>query len=266
MFLDRGICKTLSLLLICMCIVGCHESPIRDDSRANSKDARISRIQKNKAADKNASAKDRVIRQIEIPGLENVLHVSPQILSGGGPGHADAFRQLKTLGVEVILSVDGARPNIEMAKQHGLHYVHIPIGYDGIPSDDVASLTRLADEIDGLVYVHCHHGKHPGPAAAAVVCMASGTLDHKGGLEIMQRAGTSTNYAGLWRDVKNFRRPDPNTQLPELVEHATVDSLAIAMSRIDRHFDNLKLIQKHDWRVLDEHPDCLLSNWLFLSA
>jgi hypothetical protein len=34
---------------------------------------------------------------------------------------------------QTIISVDGARPNVDAAKKEGLSYVHIPIGYNGVP-------------------------------------------------------------------------------------------------------------------------------------
>ncbi|MHC4879940.1 MAG: cytochrome c [Planctomycetota bacterium] len=151
--------------------------------------------------------------------------------------------------------MDGARPDVETARRYGLRYVHIPIGYDGIKSDEGLSLARLVRDTDGPFYIHCHHGRHRGPAAAAIVCIAAGKFDCREALEILERAGTDRKYRGLWRDVENYRVPSDHEELPRLVEIATVGSLAAAMARIDRAYDNLKRCRDAKWSIPAAHPD-----------
>src|SRR5690606_24259899 len=81
--------------------------------------------------------------EAEFPALHNLLQVSSRIFSGGEPVGEAAFEQLEKLGVRTIVSVDGARPNIDAARRHGLRYVHIPISYDGISADAGKALARL---------------------------------------------------------------------------------------------------------------------------
>src|SRR3712207_3553770 len=66
------------------------------------------------------------------PGLHNFLPVSSQVYCGGEPEGEEGFQTLARLGVTMIVSVDGARPKVALARKYGLRYVHIPIGYDGI--------------------------------------------------------------------------------------------------------------------------------------
>ena len=139
-------------------------------------------------------------------GLRNVMRVSDRIYSGSEPHGEDGFASLERMGIKTVVSVDGARPNVEEARKHGLRYVHIPIGYDGIPEQAGAALARLVKEVDGPVYVHCHHGRHRGPAAA-VACIASGATQGKEALGILEKAGTSKDYMGLWRDVEKYKPP-----------------------------------------------------------
>ena len=94
------------------------------------------------------------------PGLHNVRRVTDSILVGSEPGGEEAFRSLQSLGVQVILSVDGAAPNLELARKYGMRYIHIPIGYDGIDQQSALAMTRVARDIRGPLYVHCHHGRH----------------------------------------------------------------------------------------------------------
>jgi len=187
--------------------------------------------------------------------LEHLHQVSKRILSGSEPHSTSAFRYLKAAGVKTIVSVDGAKPPVAAAKAEGLRYVHIPIGYDGIPESAKLSLLRVLRDTQGGIYIHCHHGKHRGPAAAAMACQLEGSVDHDRALQILKQAGTSPDYAGLWRDVREFEMPPADAKLPELVETAKVESMASAMAVLSRHFDNLKSIQQADWKTPAKHPD-----------
>ncbi len=191
----------------------------------------------------------------EMPGLHNLLQLSPDVYSGSEPASEEAFASLKKLGIQTIISVDGATPMIDMAKKYGMQYVHVPLGYDAIPLSAQLSLTRAAGESKTPLYIHCHHGKHRGPAAAAIVCRVKGIVNLGDSLKIMQNAGTSRDYKGLWRDVETFTLPSADTQLPELVEEAQVESLAAAMARIDRNFDNLNLCAAAGWKSPADRPD-----------
>lgn len=193
------------------------------------------------------------------PGLHNIVQVSPRVYSGSEPEGEKAFAALARLGVTTIVSVDGARPNVEAARRHGLKTVHIPIGYDGVDSVSQGMLQRLAQSLSGAapptVYVHCHHGQHRGPVAAAVLCLAAGELDTQAALRFLELAGTGKQYAGLWRDVSQFAPLATGTPLPELVEAASVPDFAAAMAELDRHADHLKQMQKAQWRPPADHPD-----------
>lgn len=191
----------------------------------------------------------------DLAGLHNLIRVSPTIYSGGEPHDEEAFASLQKLGIKTIISVDGAKPEVERAKKFGIRYIHIPFGYDGIPEESRLQLVAVAREITSPVYVHCHHGKHRGPAGAAILCLANGKTDPAQGKKILELAGTSRDYPGLWRDVEAFRPPEEGAKLPTLVEVAEVDSLALAMASIDRHWDDLKLCESTGWKTPADHPD-----------
>jgi protein tyrosine phosphatase (PTP) superfamily phosphohydrolase (DUF442 family) len=190
-------------------------------------------------------------------GIHNLMKVSERIYSGSEPHGEEGFASLAKLGVKTVVSVDGAKPKIELAGKHGMRYVHIPIGYSGVPEEAGQSLARLVKEAEAPFYVHCHHGKHRGPAAAAVACIASGDTQKKEALQILIRAGTSKDYSGLWRDVEGYVPPPEGAKLPELVEIAEVGSFAAAMAQVDRAYDNLKLCRDAKWGVPPDHPDLL---------
>jgi protein tyrosine phosphatase (PTP) superfamily phosphohydrolase (DUF442 family) len=195
------------------------------------------------------------INVARFPHLHNLQQLSQRIYVGGEPHEDMAFAELAELGVRTVVSVDGAKSQVVAARHHGLRYVHIPIGYDGVPEEAGQALAQLVRTVEGPIYIHCHHGKHRGPAAAAVACLAEGAVDPKGALDILKKSGTSSDYAGLWRDVEKYQPPTKDALLPALVEVAQVDSLTAAMAQIDRASDNLKLLQQTSWQPLPDHPD-----------
>jgi hypothetical protein len=195
----------------------------------------------------------------ELPGLHNVIQASPLVYSGSEPHGAAAFASLQGLRVKTIVSVDGAQPAVALAREHGLRYVHVPIGYDGVPTDAAASLAAVVRTVKGPIYIHCHHGRHRGPAAAAIACQASGTLTHETARGLLELAGTGIEYVGLWRDVAAYQPPAADAPVPKLVEVAKVESLAAAMVQIDRSWDNLKLSRDAGWQAPAEHPDISLT-------
>ena len=134
-------------------------------------------------------------------GLPNLYQPCESIYSGGQPDGEVGFRQLAELGVKTIISVDGARPNVGLAQQYGLTYVHLPHGYGGIDPEHAIKLTKAVQSSDGPVYLHCHHGKHRSPAATAVVCIGLGLLEKQPAIRFLERAGTSAHYVGLYRSV-----------------------------------------------------------------
>lgn len=187
--------------------------------------------------------------------VHNLLKLTDQIYSGGEPGSDAAFAELVQLGVKTVVSVDGTRPNVKSAKKHGLRYIHIPIGYDGIDDEAGLALARVVRDSEWPIYFHCHHGKHRGPSAAAIACIAAGSVDGGGAVAVLNAAGTGKEYTGLWRDVADYQPPPAHATLPDLVETAKVDSIVVAMANIDHAFDNVKLCQAAGWTTPEDHPD-----------
>jgi protein tyrosine phosphatase (PTP) superfamily phosphohydrolase (DUF442 family) len=197
--------------------------------------------------------------KVEAPGLHNVYRLTDQLFSGSSPEGDEGFRSLQKLGVKTILSVDGARPDVALAHQYGLRYVHLPFGYDGVPRDQALRIARAVRDLPGPVYVHCHHGKHRGPAAAAVAHLC---LDEKCGVETvlaeMRRAGTDPRYQGLYAAPRAFRRPTAQEldRVPaEFPETAPVPALAEVMVGVDQRWEDLKRIKAAGWKTPPDHPD-----------
>ena len=190
-------------------------------------------------------------------GGRPIQRASSRIFTGSEPESQTAFERLRQLGVRTVVSVDGARPNIDAARALGIRTIHIPIGYDAIERDAALALTRVVRENEGPIYIHCHHGRHRGPAAAAIACIADGQVTPDEALEILETAQTSRDYIGLWRDVAAFTPPSMEEPLPALFEVAAVSSLAERMAAIDRDFDRLKLCRQNQWQTPESHPDLI---------
>lgn len=192
--------------------------------------------------------------------LHNVFKIEGGLYSGNAPEDEEGFRELQKLGVKTIITVDGAEPNVELAHQFGMRYVHLPIGYDGVPEARRVELVKAAQiaAARGPVYMHCHHGKHRGPAAAAIICRALDGWSVEKANEFLHQAGTSADYAGLFRDVKAFQPPTAEqlAKLPaSFPERVKPPPLVDAMITIDERFDALKAAQKAGWKEVPGHPD-----------
>lgn len=190
----------------------------------------------------------RVARPVAVAGIENLFRVHDRLYSGGGPEGDEAFAGLRQLGVRTIVSVDGAPPDIERARKFGLRYVHIPLGYAGIDVSRQRLLVKAVRESTGPLYVHCHHGRHRGPAAAAVVWRALDPACSPAlSLDWLRQAGTDPRYRGLWEAVRGLELPDAaalaDPQL-QLVEAVAPEAWTAAMVRMDALADLLKKAQQ----------------------
>ncbi|WP_197455935.1 protein-tyrosine phosphatase family protein [Stieleria neptunia] len=197
-------------------------------------------------------------RRIDARHLPNPIQVHPKVISGGLPDGEKAFKELQSLGVKTVISVDGMKPDVETAKKYGLRYVHLPHGYDGVPDGRVKELAKAVREFEGTIYIHCHHGKHRSPAAASVACVAAGLIPPSESVAILKLAGTSHHYRGLYESasvvtpLESALLDELSVDFPESVE---VPPMAEAMVAMGHTHDHLKLIAEAGWRSPPDHPD-----------
>ncbi|MFO0958555.1 MAG: hypothetical protein U0800_14190 [Isosphaeraceae bacterium] len=197
-------------------------------------------------------------KRIAIGGIENTFRLSPRLYSGGDPRGAEGLQALKKLGIRTIISVDGAAPDVEAARILGLRYVHLPVGYDGIPREQAVKLIRALQSLPGPFYVHCHHGKHRGPAAAALCGISAEGWSKPDALAWMATAGTSADYRGLYESASKFETPTAEElgrvgdDLPELAE---IPAIVDLMVRVDERWDCLKASQTAGFRAPPNRPD-----------
>lgn len=190
--------------------------------------------------------------------LPNAIQIHSKVISGGLPEGEEAFQELVELGVHTIISVDGMQPDVETAQKLGLRYVHLPHGYDGISESRLKQLAKAVRDLDGLIYIHCHHGKHRSPVAASAACVAAGMIPASAAPTILETAGTSPGYRGLFRTALSVQPMDP-TILDELRVQfrpsVEVPPMAHAMVQIEQIHGRLKLAGKRGWRDADADPE-----------
>ena len=189
--------------------------------------------------------------------LHNAFRLHEKVISGGLPDEA-SMQALKERGVKTVIRVDGARPDVELAKKYGMRYVHLPHGYDGIPGQRARELARAVRDLQGPIFIHCHHGKHRSPAAAATACIAVGLVAPENGLSILKAAGTSENYRGLYQSVQEAHPLDKvlldelNAEFKETVD---VPPMAEAMVALEKTHDHLKTLSGNGWNPTVKNPD-----------
>lgn len=201
---------------------------------------------------------DPVPEKLTASHLPNAYRIHPKVISGGLPDGEPAFQELADLGVKTIISVDGAAPDVELAKKYGLRYVHLPHGYDGVPDERAKELGKAVHDLPGPIYIHCHHGKHRSPAAAAVACIAAGLVAPASAETILKIAGTAPSYRGLYQSALHAKPLTP-AELDQtksgFPETAAIPPMAEAMVAIEHKHDTLKQIAAANWKAPPDHPD-----------
>jgi protein tyrosine phosphatase (PTP) superfamily phosphohydrolase (DUF442 family) len=184
--------------------------------------------------------------------------IAGRIMSGAGPDSPAAFDELSSLGVRTVISVDGGTPDVAAAAARGIRYIHIPVSYATITDRQRLEIARAVRDHPGLVYIHCHHGKHRGPAAAAVAAIALGLMKPEEGAAFMRAAGTSESYTGLWECIAAATQATAEELDAAPAEFPPVrkpGGVVAAMVEIDVASENLTRIRAAGWTTPADHPD-----------
>lgn len=195
--------------------------------------------------------------KLESAHLPNPYRIHAKVISGGLPEGDEAFAELAALGVKTVISVDGMKPDVETARKHGLRYVHLPHGYDGVPEARGQELAKAVRDLPGPIYIHCHHGKHRSPAAAAVACVGAGLIEPSAAELILKTAGTSENYRGLYesaRDAHAFEQALLDSLPSEFPEQSAIPPMAEGMVALEHTWDHVKQIAAAGWKTPPDHP------------
>lgn len=196
----------------------------------------------------------------DYPGIHNAVAFHEGFVSGSVPEGEEGFESLAAMGVVTIISVDGAPPEVERAKAHGMRYIHLPIGYNGFDEERRLQLVRATQDAmrAGPVYIHCHHGKHRSAGAAATVAASLGWITPQVGVERMRTAGTAAGYKGLYACaagatvISAAAIAEVPADFPSVSPPTTFVKAMVEMDEIVEH---LKAIEKAGWRTPEDHPD-----------
>ena len=196
--------------------------------------------------------------------LHQLFRLSHNIFSGAEPDQPGALQAIAGLGVKTILSVDGKAPNHEAAVAAGLRYVHVPIRYKGITEEEKLAIAKTFREMPGPFYVHCFHGKHRGPAAAALGrVVLDGASRERAVAEMRQWCGTSSKYEGLYQSIAYEDLPTAEDTADHDFDFAPAfqfEGLRGAMIEISRSFEGIEGSAKVDWKPNPNHPDLVPLN------
>jgi protein tyrosine phosphatase (PTP) superfamily phosphohydrolase (DUF442 family) len=243
---DLGVSIAMGIVLA----AGCQHTPGGTLSHAAAEKSMDSQ-----AMDVSAEAREVAYRleRISSEQLPNPVRIHPKVISGGLPKDTVAFAELQLLGIKTIISVDGARPDVELARQFGMRYIHLPHGYDGVSDNRALELAKAVLVQDGPIYIHCHHGKHRSPTAAAIACVGAGLIRPEESLEVLKFADTSPSYVGLYQSASRARRYDSH-QLLSLPVHfqevADVAPFTESMVELDHLFTRVSQWKENNWQAV----------------
>ncbi|WP_168564904.1 protein-tyrosine phosphatase family protein [Crateriforma spongiae] len=190
--------------------------------------------------------------------VPNLVQLHDRVFSGGLPENDEAFAELAALGIRTVISVDAALPDVDAAERQGLRYVHLPHGYDGIPTERSLELAQAVNQLPAPIYIHCHHGKHRSPAAAAVACLGAGLINKNQADQTLRIAGTGPQYRGLFASVADAH-PLSDAVLNQsgvaFPSIADVPAMAQLMVDLETRLSHLRRIAANDWEPPANHPD-----------
>ena len=87
--------------------------------------------------------------RIDAAGVPNLIRLSDHIYQGAMPQGDAGFASLEKLGVKTVITVDGARPDLEDAHKHGIRYVHLPMSYDGMTREQALRVAKAVRDLAG---------------------------------------------------------------------------------------------------------------------
>lgn len=196
---------------------------------------------------------------VERDGLHNVYALSDDIISGAEPESEEAIAAIAAMGVRTVLSVDGKAPDVETAEKYGLRYVHVPIQYSGITDDERLQIAKTFHELEGPFYVHCYHGVHRGPAAAAIGRVTlDGAPRDLAIAEMRQWCGTSKKYEGLYATIAAGDLPSPAETAAydwDFPSRRELTGMRQSMIHMARSYDRVKAMVETNGAINPEHPD-----------
>lgn len=195
---------------------------------------------------------------LQLSNLPNAYRLNAKVISGGEPNGEAGFQELSKLKIKTVVSVDGVRPQLELAKKYGIQYVHLPLGYGRISDQRVTELVKVVRGLSGPIYFHCHHGLHRSPTAAAVASVGAGIMKPSNATAVLDLVGTGKQYQELYDSAANAKRVDDSVldAMPDsFPKVAIVEPFAIRMAQLERTYDRLVRTQQSNWKPSQVQPE-----------
>jgi protein tyrosine phosphatase (PTP) superfamily phosphohydrolase (DUF442 family) len=244
----------VSLASLCMLVLGCKPDAVVHEPAATGAPA-VEVLPATAHVDSPLLA---AVTPADYAGLHNVVAFTDSLYSGAVPEGDEGFATLQGMGIKTIISVDGEKPDLERAQAHGLRYVHLPIGYNGMDHKRTLEIARAVKELPGPIYLHCHHGKHRSAGAAGAAAVTLGELTNAEAVARMKVSGTAPNYKGLYQcvEVATIAKPEHLAQadgtFPEIYQ---TSGMVQSMVQINDAVSHLSAIDKAGWQTPANHPD-----------
>ena len=166
--------------------------------------------------------------------------LTPDLMVGPRPS-PEQIAELSALGIQKVISVDALPPESSLWGK-SIRVRHLPLGYRDLPQTLQLRLARELATDPVKTYVHCHHGKHRGPAAALAALRTLDQFDQAEAMVWLDRCGVE--YQGL-RDAVQNAKPESIEKIQAatpLEKVAATRSLSRLMAEIDQVWDHLKKV------------------------
>ncbi|MDF1729471.1 MAG: hypothetical protein P1U53_17145 [Sulfitobacter sp.] len=123
----------------------------------------------------------------------------------------------------------------------------------------MAEIAKTFRELEGPFFVHCFHGKHRGPAAAAVGRLVLDAIPRDQAIaEMHQWCGTSLKYQGLLETIAKDKVPGASETAKldfDFPAAHAFDGFRGTMVPMARSWDEIKFARKRKWALNPEKPD-----------
>lgn len=162
------------------------------------------------------AADQPVAAQPVAPAVSRFHQVDDKLYRGAQPG-AEGFRQLRDLGVRIVVNLRSERDAVKTGERRiveslGMRYVSLPVR-DGnfftrsriIPDETIAKFFETLDAAEGPVFVHCRRGADRTGALAALYRIARNGWDNERAYAEARAIGMRSWYSGLKRQILTFK-------------------------------------------------------------
>lgn len=157
-----------------------------------------------------------VAAQPAAPAVSRFQQVDDKLYRGAQPD-AEGFRQLRDLGVRIVINLRSERDALKtderrLVESLGMRYISLPVK-DGnfftrsriIPEDTIGKFFAALDAAEGPVFVHCQRGADRTGALAALYRIARNGWDNQRAYAEARALGMRSWYSGLKRQILGFR-------------------------------------------------------------